>query len=59
MIQFAKQAATRICGKTGLDFEEILCRRPDRFLGGLIFLARSIIRGQGKKLYSNCTQKDF
>lgn len=55
MIQFAKQAATRICGKTGLDFEEILCRRPDRFLGGLIFLARSIIRGQGKKLYS----KDF
>lgn len=31
MMHFARQAGTRICGKTGLEFEEILCRRPDRF----------------------------
>lgn len=38
MIQLEKQAGTRICGnKTGLDFEEMLCKRPDRFFGGLYF----------------------
>jgi len=54
MIQFAKQAATRICGKTGLDFEEMLCKRPDRFKLSYI-IDKGTIRGQGKKLYS----KDF
>lgn len=35
MIQLEKQAGTRICGnKTGLGFEEMLCKRPDRFFWG-------------------------